>query len=193
MNKEKLIELGLSEEQATKVIEGFKGYVPPERFNEVNEAKKNAEALVAERDKQLTEIKKSAGNNEELKAQIEALQKENKAAKEKFESDLKTLKIENAINAALTANGAKNLKAARALLDLEKITIDGDEVKGVGDQIKALLADDGSKFLFDVKPADGGKPAGTKGAEGGKPVNKPVAEMNYSERVAYLAAGGTLE
>ena len=192
MNKEKLISLGLSEEQATKVLEGFKGYIPPERFNEVNEAKKNAEALVAERDKQLTEIKKNAGNNEELKAQIETLQKENKAAKEKFESDLKALKIENAINAALTANGAKNLKAARALLDLEKITLDGDEVKGIGDQIKALLSDDGSKFLFDVKPAET-KPAGTKAAEGGKPATKPVSEMNYSERVAYLAAGGTLE
>lgn len=192
MNKEKLIALGLSEEQATKVLEGFKGYIPPERFNEVNEAKKNAEALVAERDKQLAEIKKNAGNNEELKAQIETLQKENKAAKEKFESDLKALKIENAINAALTANGAKNLKAARALLDLEKITLDGDEVKGIGDQIKALLADDGSKFLFDVKPAEI-KPAGTKAAEGGNPANKPVSEMNYSERVAYLAAGGTLE
>lgn len=193
MNKEKLFELGLTEEQAKAVLEGFKGYVPPERFNEVNEAKKNAESLVSERDKQIESLKKSTGDNEALKAQIEKLQSENKAAKEKYESDLKTLKIDNAINSALTASGAKNLKAARALLDLEKITIDGEEVKGIDDQIKALLKDEGSNFLFNVKPAANPSPKGMKPGEGGKAPHKPVSEMNYSERVEYLAAGGTLE
>lgn len=191
MNKEKLIALGLTEEQANAVLEGFKGFVPADRFNEVNEAKKAAEALVTERDNQLTALKKSAGDNEELKAQIENLQKENKAAKAEFESKVKTLKIDNAINSALTANGAKNLKAVRALLDMEKIGLEGEEVKGIDEQIKALVADESSSFLFNASSA---KPAGTKGAEsGGKPADKPVNEMNYSERVAYLAAGGKLE
>lgn len=192
MNKEKLIALGLTDEQATKVLEGFKGYVPSERFNEVNEAKKNAEALVSERDKQINDLKKAAGSNEELKKQIETLQAENKSAKEKYDADLKALKIDNAINSALTGAGAKNLKAARALLDLEKITLDGEEVKGISEQIKTLTADESTAFMFAVK-SDGKTPSGMKAGEGGKPNPKPVSEMNYSERVAYLAAGGTLE
>lgn len=189
MNKESLLALGLTEEQATKVLEGFKDFVPRERLNEVNEAKKTLEAQVAERDKQLTELKKSVGDNEALKTQIDELQKANKAAKEKFESDLQALKISNAIDTALTASGAKNLKATRALLDLEKITLDGDDVKGVEEQIKALKSDDSTKFLFNGETA----PKGTRAGEpkDGKP--KPVSEMNYSERVAFLAAGGKLE
>lgn len=194
MNKEKLLELGLTEEQAKAVLEGFKGYVPPERFNEVNEAKKNAEALVSERDKQIEGLKKSTGDNEALKAEIEKLQGENKAAKEKYESDIKTLKINNAIDSALTSAGAKNLKAVRALLDMEKITLEGDEVKGVDDQIKALVKGEDSSFLFNVKDGEG-KPKGMKAADGsGKPAGeKPYSQMTYSERVAYLAAGGVPE
>ena len=192
--KEKLIALGLTEEQANKVIETYKGYVPPERFNEVNEAKKNAEAQIAERDKQLETLKKSSGDMDALKAEIEKLQGENKAAKEKYESDLKELRISNAIDSALTASGARNVKAARALLNLEKIKLDGDKVTGIDDQIKALVSSEDSKFLFNVKTNDkGGTPAGMKAGEGGKPANKPVSEMNYSERVAFLASGGTLE
>lgn len=192
MNKEKLIALGLTDEQATKVLESFKGYIPSERFNEVNEAKKKAEALVSERDKQINDLKKAAGSNEDLKKQIETLQAENKSAKEKYDADLKALKIDNAINSALTGAGAKNLKAARALLDLEKITLDGEEVKGISEQIKTLTADESTAFMFAVN-SNGNTPSGMKAGEGGKPNPKPVSEMNYSERVAYLAAGGTLE
>lgn len=192
MNKEKLLELGLTEEQATKVLEGFKGYVPSERFNEVNEAKKTAEAMIAEREKQINDLKKSVGDNEELKKKIETLQAENKSAKEKYEADIKSMKINNAIDSALTGAGAKNLKAARALLDMEKIVLDGEEVKGISDQIQALTADESTSFMFNVV-SKGEPPKGMKAGEGGKPANKPVSEMNYSERVAYLEAGGKLE
>lgn len=189
MNKENLLALGLTEEQATKVLEGFEGYIPPKRFNEVNEAKKSAEAVIAERDKQLAELKKGVGDNEALKAQIEQLQKSNKEAQAKYESDLKALKISNAIDTALTANGAKNIKATRALLDIEKVTLDGDEVKGVMEQIEALKGDESTKFLFGET-----KITGTKGGEsdaGNTP--KAYSQMTYSERVAYLAAGGSPE
>lgn len=191
MNKEKLLSLGLTEDQATAILDGFKGYIPPERFNEVNEAKKRAEEMISEREKQIDSLKKSAGDGEALKAKIEQLQSENKAAKEKYESDIRDLKISNAVDAALNAAGAKNLKAARALLNMEGITLEGEEVKGVAEQIKALTSDESSSFLFNVKTDPTPKGMGKVG-EGGKPKAKPVSEMNYSERVAYLAAGGTL-
>ena len=72
MTKEALIALGLTEEQASKVLEGYTGYVPKSRFDEVNEAKKKAEANVKERDKQLEELKKSSGDADALKAEIES-------------------------------------------------------------------------------------------------------------------------
>lgn len=187
MNKNALIALGLTEEQATSVLEGFKGYVPPERFNEINEAKKAHEATIAERDKQLAELKKGLGDNDALKAQIEKLQAENKEAKDKYESDLTALKINNAIDSALIASGAKNVKATRALLDLEKIKLEGEEVKGVSEQIKALSEAEDTKFLFGSS-----NPVGVKGGEGSKNP-KPVSEMTYSERLAHIANGGSLD
>ena len=79
MTKEKLMEWGLTEEQANKVMEGLNGsFVTKSRFNEVNEENKTLKAQVSERDGQIETLKKSAGDNTELQNQITALQEANK-------------------------------------------------------------------------------------------------------------------
>lgn len=184
MNKEQLLSLGLTDEQVSKVLEGFKGFVPPTRFNEVNEAKKNAEALLKERDLQLAE-------KETLQKQIETLQLESKKASEKYEADIKQLQIANVVERELMGAGAKNLKAVKALLNLDNAELDGETVKGLADQIKGLQKTDG--FLFESKVDNNALPSGVIPAESNHATgSKPVAEMNYSERVAYLNAGGKL-
>ena len=150
MTKEELMALGLTEEQAAKVLEGYKGYVPKTRFDEVNEAKKRAEGVIAERDKQLDALQKASGDAEALKAQIAKLQDENKVAADKFKADIKALLVNSIVERDLFKAGAKNIKAAKALLvDLDKAELDGENVKGLADQIKKLQEDEGSKFLFD--------------------------------------------
>jgi hypothetical protein len=48
MNKEKLIEMGLTEEQATKVMQSLDGaFIPKHRFDEVNNDAKAAKAIGA--------------------------------------------------------------------------------------------------------------------------------------------------
>ena len=61
MKKEELLKkvTGLSDDLAESVIKAYEGYVPKSRFDEVNEAKKNAEALVKERDNQIEALKKA--------------------------------------------------------------------------------------------------------------------------------------
>ena len=82
MTKEELVSMGLSEEQAGKVLdahkEELKEYVPKSRFNEVNEEKKTLKSQLADRDKQLTELKNTAGDNEQLKQKIAELEDTNK-------------------------------------------------------------------------------------------------------------------
>lgn len=191
MNREQLQAAGLSDEQITAVLEGFKGFVPPSRFNEVNEAKKQAEALIKERDKQLEDLKSNLGSQEDLGKQIEALQMENKAAKEQYEKALNDVKRDNAIEMALAQSGARNIKAVKALLDMESIKLDGDKLDGFDAQLKSLLKDDSTSFMFKEK-TQSAAPTGMKAAEGTPQLSKPVHEMNYSERVAYLAGGGQL-
>ena len=74
------------------------GFIPKSRFDEVNEAKKTLEEDVKARDKQLEELKKSNEDNETLQGQIKKLQDSNKAEKERYESELKSLKIANAFS-----------------------------------------------------------------------------------------------
>mgnify|MGYP000873730113 CR=1 FL=1 len=153
MKKEDLIKLGLDEEIAQTVADAFaeylKGFIPKSRFDEVNEAKKKLEQDIKTRDEQLEALKKI--DAEGLQAEIEKLQKENKATKEKYEAELKQIRLNNAVEKKLIASGAKNIKATKALLDLESVELDEDgNVKGLDEQIKQLQENEDSKFLFDI-------------------------------------------
>ena len=103
MKRKFLEDLGLTKEQVDSIM--------AENGKDINEAKGDVESIKAElktakdtiqeRDTQLEGLKKSAGDNEELKKQIETLQNENKTTKEKYEADLKELQITNAIKLAI--------------------------------------------------------------------------------------------
>ena len=173
MTKEKLMEWGLTEEQANKVMEGLNGsFVTKSRFNEVNEENKTLKAQVSERDGQIETLKKSAGDNTELQNQITALQEANKQKDKDHANEIKALKISNAVDVALTNAKAKNNTAVKALLAafLEKAELaDDGTVKGLDDEIGKLVKGADTAFLFDT--AAGTKFKGAKAAEKGDPNN----------------------
>lgn len=187
MNKEKLLELGLSEELANKVLEVFNGYIPKTRFDEVNEAKKKALEAIAERDKQLEDLKKSKGDLDALKTEISKLQETNKLAQEKYESDLNSLRINNAVDLALANAGARNAKAVKALLNLDNAKFENGDVVGLSEQIKALKNGENS-FLFKSEEKPASAPIGMKQTEviNNDPSVKPQNEWNYVDWVNHL-------
>ena len=170
MTKEELIALGLTEEQATKAaaasVEELKSYIPKARFDEVNEAKKQAEKDRDTVNGQMEELKKSAGVSEELKGQIETLQAENKAAKEKYVADMKDLALTNAIKLAL-AGKVHDEGLAAGLVDKAKLVIDGDKVVGLDEQIKTLK--ESKTFLFKEEKTEPTKPGFKVGGDGKQP------------------------
>lgn len=137
MKKEDLIQLGLTEEQAEKVVklhsEELDGsFVPKSRFNEVNEENKSLKQTVSERDKQLEDLGKTAGDSEELKKQIETLKTANSEALKKHEKEMAQLRLDNAIDSALASAGAKNVRAVRGLIDASGFKLsDKGEVAGL--------------------------------------------------------------
>ena len=183
---------GMTEELATKIAEQsaeeLKGYVPKTRYDEVNDAKKNAEALVKERDKQLEEVKKSTGDNEELKKQIETLQEANKTAKAEYEANIKKMAIDNAVQSALKDAGAKNVTALMALLkDMDKAELaDDGTVKGLAEQIQELQKSE--SYLFNTKAEPQPKPSGVTPANSGSThipgtiTKEQFDKMGYKER-----------
>lgn len=194
MTKEKLLEWGLTEEQATKVMEGLNGsFVTKARFNEVNTELTNAKNTIKERDTQLETLKKSTGDTKALQDQITQLQTDNANQKKAHEAELKALKIGNAVDMALTGAKAKNNTAVKALMAdfLAKAELaDDGTVKGLSDEIKKLVDGQDTAFLFDTKAPDkkfkGAKPGEkSDGAEGGMTLEKlkamnPLDRYNYS-------------
>ena len=194
MTKEKLLEWGLTEEQATKVMEGLNGsFVTKARFNEVNTELTAAKNTIKERDTQLETLKKSTGDTKALQDQITQLQADNKKKDADHAAELKNLKISNAVELALTGAKAKNNTAVKALLvdfiGKAELAEDGT-VKGLDDEVKKLVEGKDTAFLFDTKAPDkkfkGAKP-GEKGdgAEGGMTLEKlkamnPLDRYNYS-------------
>ena len=104
MQKETLLQMGLTEEQANNVLElhagALKEYVPKEAFKE---------ALA-----------------------------QNKADSERAASELAAYKVENAIMLHLSSIGAKNPKIIKPLLDLSKISMEGDTLTGIQEQLEVL-------------------------------------------------------
>lgn len=193
MTKENLLEWGLTEEQANKVMEGLNGsFVTKSRFNEVNTELTNAKNTIKERDTQLETLKKSTGDTKALQDQITQLQTDNANQKKAHEAEMKALKIGNAVDMALTGAKAKNNTAVKALLadfiGKAELAEDGT-VKGLDDEVKKLVEGKDTAFLFEK--SSGTKFKGAKsaekgdGAEGGMSLEKlkamnPLDRYNYS-------------
>lgn len=147
MKKDEFLKLGVSEELAAKCesasAEELKGYIPKSRFNEVNEENKSLKATIAERDTQLSELKKSNGDNEELKKQIAALEAANAEQKTAHVAEMNRLRLDNAIETELISAGAKNVKAVKALLNTDNVKLDGDKLIGLAEQLGAIRKSDG--------------------------------------------------
>lgn len=151
MNKEDLIAMGLTEEQAKKVMDSLDGsYVTKTRFNEVNEENKALKKSVSDRDKQLEDLKKSSGDNATLQQQIADLQKQNAEQQKAHDEELAKLKLDNAVELALSGANARNGKAVRAMLDMSKVKMGEDgKLSGFDEQIEALKKSDA--YMFDIQ------------------------------------------
>lgn len=159
MTRKQLEDLGLSKEQADSImkingddIENASSASAAELKN-LQAGLLGLKAQVSDRDKQLETLKASAGDNEAMRKQIADLQAENSKAKEAHESEMNQLKVDFAVEKALSGAKARNIKAVMALLDLTDAKLDKEgNVKGLQEQIGKLAAADDTKFLFDTAP-----------------------------------------
>ena len=78
----------------------------------------------------------------------------------------KQTKFHSALDLALAGSGARNAKALRGLLDMDKIKFENDELTGFSEQLEQIKAE--NDFLFDAPKTgaggmrQGGSPAGSE-------------------------------
>ena len=152
MNKESLMAMGLTEEQAAKVMEGLNGsFVTKARFNEVNTELTKAKATITERDGQLETLKKSGADATALQAQITQLQADDAQKDKDHAAEMRKMRVDHAVDSALSDAKAINPATVKPLLAafLEKAELSDDgTVKGLSDEIAKLVKGEGTSFLF---------------------------------------------
>ncbi len=165
-----------TEEIDKKVSEQIgKDFVARADFNAANEAKKTLETQISERDKQIKGFEKLSGDNEELKKQLTSAQEANKTAKTEYEAGIKKLTLDSKIEAAVLGAKAKDAKMAMGALDMAKISLDGENVLGLNEQLEALKKD--KAWLFgETQPQNPPPPVDGKPTGGADDMAKWLAE-----------------
>lgn len=177
MKKEDLVAKGLSEEQAQAVMDAWnetmKGFVPKERFDEVNGKLKEANTTI-------DSLKKGNVDNEELQKQV----KEYKEKITSLETAAANTRKEYALKEKLTAAGV--LDADYIIYKqggVDKFTFDKDgSPVGVDDVIKPLK--ESSPHLFRTEGQSGGyKPNGGENPPAINPWKKDSFNLTEQGRI----------
>lgn len=120
-------------------------YIPKQKFDDKLEEIKNLKEDLETRDNQLEELKKV--DAEGLQQRIQELQEENENTKTEYEQKIQQQTFDYTLKDALSDAKVRNPKAAKALLDLKSIKLDGDKLLGLDDQLKAIKVSD--PYLFE--------------------------------------------
>lgn len=194
-----------TEEQDGRVCAALgERFVSRQDFNDKIAKLKEAETQVNQlsegiktRDTQLSELKKSAGDNAELQKQIDTLTQQNKDQKAAYDKELALVRLTAAVDTELTAAGSRNNIAVRAMLadflkdakvvDGKVTSKENGEIVTLGAKVEAMKKDTATDFMFGDAPKYNGWKPGENG-DGGKPGStKKLSEMSYSELTEYMA------
>ena len=149
MRTEELIALGISDEQAAKVFELHGKEVTKLRGDMAGKDAELAAANQTIADLQAAVKKFDGVNVEKLRGDLAELQT-------KYNTDIAGVKLTSAVDIALLAAKAHDVRAVRPFIDMESIRLDGDKVLGLEEQLNTLR--ESKKFLF----ADEQQPAHAK-------------------------------
>ena len=111
MKKEELTALGITDEQAAKVLE-MHGKEQNEAASKLSEAAENKLVAAEKNAKELTEKVKAFDG-----VDVAALKKTAEDWETKYNADITKAKVDNAVSLALTRAGAKDVGLARHLID----------------------------------------------------------------------------
>ena len=200
MEREFLKGLGLEKDAIDKIMaeNGKDIELEKGKVKDIQSQLVTANNTIKELDNQLETLKNSPDNTETLKQQIQQLQDDNKAKDEAHQKEIKELKVNSALEKALTNAKAKNAKAVQALLDLgDDVELNEDgTIKGLDEKIKALKKSDAYMFNDDKQTVkiDGAKPnASPNDPANPNPARDPNKPKTYEDFVAELEAQNNQE
>ena len=174
MKREYLKELGLEDEIIDKVLAENGKDIEREK-GKVEAAKADAENLktqLADRDKDLEELKKNAGSADEIKAQMDELKAKYDKDTEAYKAQIAERDYSAAASAAITGANVKFSskgaeRAFRGELKAKGLTLKDGALEGFDDFLKAQREADPGAFASDKPTPSFGRPVGAGGKEKG--------------------------
>lgn len=147
MKRKFLEDLGLAKEQIDAIlnengtdIEAAKG-----NLEEIKTQLATANQQLASANKQIEDFK--AMDIEGVKQAAADWENKYKKAQEDGEAALNKLRFDAALDKVLSSAKAKNSKAVKALLDLDKLKLKGEEIDGISEQLETVKSE--NPYLFD--------------------------------------------
>lgn len=185
MKRKFLEDLGLEKDVIDKImaengadIESEKAKTT-EATTELEDATKQLEGA----NNTIKDLKKNNSDNEELQTKVKEYEDTMKTQKSDYESKIKNLTLDTAINSLLTTNKAKHSDLLASKFDREKLVINADgTVTGLDEQFKGIK--DTYKDLFE-QTLGGNHPANPEGGSGGANgvTKEQFNKMGYKEKV----------
>lgn len=151
MKKEELLELGLTNEQATAVFKmrGLEIEESKATLAAIQAEKDEAEATKAALEAEVEQLKNNGVDEEtlaNLKADKEALEAKLTEITGAHEAEINQIKLDNMIDLKLRESGARELDFVRMKLDKDSIKLENGELKGLNEQLETVK--NNYDFLF---------------------------------------------
>lgn len=159
MERKFLEELGLDKETIDKIM--------AENGKDIEKAKGDLKAKETEVETLQGQLKDANKQIDDFKdLDVDEIKKQAKEYKEKFEKaekegkeELEKLQFEHKLESALSGAKAKNIKAVKALINMEGLKLNGDDIVGLKEQLEAIQKDNDYLFdITDVEDDNGGNP-----------------------------------
>ena len=192
MKRDFLKDLGLEPEVIDKIMAQYGADI--EKLKAENSAQaENIKTLNAEIEGKNNQIAGLTSQNkelDELKQKFSQIQEQKKMAEDKFNTDLRELKIKNALEKELTKAKAKNQQVIMPLLAdfIKNAELDeNNNIKGLDQKIKELADHDETSFLFENPVIISGQTPGTKADNVTNGQEVDYKTMTYEQICDYLS------
>lgn len=175
MKREFLKGLELSEEQINAIMaeHGKDVEASKSQLAELTTETESLKTQIADRDKDIKSLKKDAGDNEGLSKQLTDLQDKYKTDTETLTQQLNQTKLNGALDTVLSGAKARNPKAVKGLLDMDRVKLTDDgKIEGIDDQLEALRKSDA--YLFDEGTKSQYSPEGGSGSQDTDPAQTMI-------------------
>lgn len=121
-------------------------YIPKAKFDNLNREYQNQKQELSQAQEALAGLDQVQTQRDELEAALAATREEGEALRLEKEQALEEIRRDFYLERSLTAAGAKNIKAVKALLDPAALTWENQELKGIDSQILTLKEE--APYLF---------------------------------------------